>query len=578
MKENIKKNAALIAIIAIVAILPTIVAVSFYSYAKSHPITRTSVSQMKVSTPDGTVYDYLKTDGGDLEDLYSLVFDMNENAVRADGLKDTAQEYICYVAEYTSYNKKNIYNYYLSENPDNVYFKNQKGDYYKVNPAQAGKFLSSTYASQLFPNASQPILLVADKTEVLPETMSWKYMTHDGTFIDSASDLAKGVEKINCSGGLQLGFSVAPDAVYVNLADTEGNTVYDGYYDDLGTELFVDNNVYTAKITAKWYESDGRRYYGEGTYTYIANVLSPAVFYVSATECEYGDFIIVSAKNVLEEEIDNIGFVSEPKIYGPEYDKDSPNSGLFKPQFFSYGGYVHAIIPFSIATCTANNNAADQYHMTFSYGDSYQEINVNVSPRNIKTAYLNSSIEKINTYLTEATLSTYKNVITPYLESKCPDFYWTGDNMLIQPIEGRSVKYGFAVKCIPNNKTSAWYWNEGVDFKAGANDEALACLPGKIIYVGETTYSGTMVIIEHGCGLKSLYSHLSATSVKVGDTVSKGEVIGIVGSTGFVDTRMLHFGLYVFDVPVRYYDYEENGIRVSEEIAEAIGLGTVTDE
>jgi murein DD-endopeptidase MepM/ murein hydrolase activator NlpD len=60
----------------------------------------------------------------------------------------------------------------------------------------------------------------------------------------------------------------------------------------------------------------------------------------------------------------------------------------------------------------------------------------------------------------------------------------------------------------------------------------------------------------------------------VGDMVEQGQIIGIVGSTGFCDGRSLHFGLYVFDVPVRYYDYETNGINISKTVAEAIGLRT----
>ncbi len=52
-------------------------------------------------------------------------------------------------------------------------------------------------------------------------------------------------------------------------------------------------------------------------------------------------------------------------------------------------------------------------------------------------------------------------------------------------------------------------------------------------------------------GVMTLYSHLSSISVKEGDEIKKGEVVGKTGITGLAVGDHLHFGVYVHGVPVR---------------------------
>jgi murein DD-endopeptidase MepM/ murein hydrolase activator NlpD len=61
---------------------------------------------------------------------------------------------------------------------------------------------------------------------------------------------------------------------------------------------------------------------------------------------------------------------------------------------------------------------------------------------------------------------------------------------------------------------------------------------------------GTMVVIDHGNGYRTLYAHLSRLNVSVGQTVEQGEVIGAVGTTGIVTGPHLHFEVYRGGVPI----------------------------
>jgi murein DD-endopeptidase MepM/ murein hydrolase activator NlpD len=61
-------------------------------------------------------------------------------------------------------------------------------------------------------------------------------------------------------------------------------------------------------------------------------------------------------------------------------------------------------------------------------------------------------------------------------------------------------------------------------------------------------FNGAMVILDHGHGVTSSYSHLSAISVREGETVRQGQPIGAIGATGRVTGPHLHWALSVFDV------------------------------
>jgi|GEM_PF-1986248 len=73
------------------------------------------------------------------------------------------------------------------------------------------------------------------------------------------------------------------------------------------------------------------------------------------------------------------------------------------------------------------------------------------------------------------------------------------------------------------------------------NKNVVAALGGTISYSGSMGNYGKMVEIKHGNGLVTRYAHLNSTLVDSGQTVSGGEVIGLIGSTGNSTGPHLHF-------------------------------------
>ena len=82
----------------------------------------------------------------------------------------------------------------------------------------------------------------------------------------------------------------------------------------------------------------------------------------------------------------------------------------------------------------------------------------------------------------------------------------------------------------------------GIDFAAGPGTPVLAVADGIVVIADDLFYPGNAVYVDHGDGLVSESFHLSEISVKVGDAVKQGDVLGKVGTTGRSTGPHLFFG------------------------------------
>ena len=97
----------------------------------------------------------------------------------------------------------------------------------------------------------------------------------------------------------------------------------------------------------------------------------------------------------------------------------------------------------------------------------------------------------------------------------------------------------------------------GVDLASLANSEVQAANNGRVIFADRLGIYGLTIVLDHGQGVASAYSHLSKKIVEVGQEVKKGEVIGLTGQTGLAGGDHLHFGVLVGGVlvnPIEWWD------------------------
>jgi murein DD-endopeptidase MepM/ murein hydrolase activator NlpD len=98
-------------------------------------------------------------------------------------------------------------------------------------------------------------------------------------------------------------------------------------------------------------------------------------------------------------------------------------------------------------------------------------------------------------------------------------------------------------------------FHTGLDFAGGEGLQIFAPAAGKVVFAAPLTVRGNATIIDHGLGVYSGFWHQSEQLVNVGDTVTQGQVIGLVGGTGRVTGAHLHWEVWVNGVQVNPLDW-----------------------
>ncbi len=120
---------------------------------------------------------------------------------------------------------------------------------------------------------------------------------------------------------------------------------------------------------------------------------------------------------------------------------------------------------------------------------------------------------------------------------------YTGSSPSRNPINYAAVGSGLFSKPVAGtvNQAPSWY-HPGVDFGAAYGTPVYAAGSGRVITA--SSYGGGFgihIFVDHGNGYVTAYAHLSGMKVNVGQNVSKGQLIGAVGCSGFCTGSHLHF-------------------------------------
>ncbi len=97
--------------------------------------------------------------------------------------------------------------------------------------------------------------------------------------------------------------------------------------------------------------------------------------------------------------------------------------------------------------------------------------------------------------------------------------------------------------------TKQFSFHNGIDLKAAVGTNIYATADGVVKLAEENKLSGKRVVVVHNFGFESRYAHLSEISVKSGDIVQKGDILGLSGNTGRTDGPHLHYEVRYLDKP-----------------------------
>ena len=112
----------------------------------------------------------------------------------------------------------------------------------------------------------------------------------------------------------------------------------------------------------------------------------------------------------------------------------------------------------------------------------------------------------------------------------------------LRPVPGVITSYyGYRV----NPVTGEYKLHKGIDYAGNYGDPIKASKSGVVEYSGWISGYGNTIILGHGNGVQTLYPHAQTLNVSYGDTVSQGDIIATVGSTGNSTGPHLHFEIRI---------------------------------
>ncbi len=116
----------------------------------------------------------------------------------------------------------------------------------------------------------------------------------------------------------------------------------------------------------------------------------------------------------------------------------------------------------------------------------------------------------------------------------------------IWPVEGFiSSKFGMRNSPFGRGRT----FHKGLDINARLGTRIIATAEGTIVQSGYDGAYGISVEIDHGRGIKTKYAHMQRSTVKVGQWIRRGEVLGFIGMTGRTTGPHLHYEVIIGGVP-----------------------------
>ncbi len=151
----------------------------------------------------------------------------------------------------------------------------------------------------------------------------------------------------------------------------------------------------------------------------------------------------------------------------------------------------------------------------------------------------------------------------------------------IQPVSNKDLKYtasGYGRRIDPIYKTVKFH--HGMDFSANTGTPVYATGNATVVKQGWQSGYGLTIELDHGFGYQTVYAHLSKINVRKGQKVKRGEIIGLVGSTGKSTGPHLHYevinkGRKVN--PINYYYMDLNAEEYDRMIQMATNHGKVYD-
>ena len=553
-------------ILSVLLCIPLVFVIYFSVAINTEKPSTDLLMELTVASNDGKTYSY--TD----KETFSLYANTVGNAVKVSAATRDLTAESPIVVTHIEKEQQFSYNYYMTEDPDSCYFTNTKGEIYQLDSDDAKKLLSKDAFVSVYSNYSVPTvtLSVNESNEIVHATSFSEWFFMRGKEFDEgvpSSDAAySGGITVKAQDGVSAEFSVVPDRCSVTVFNGNSRVHYADWAsyndtDDISTKLFGDlasKMAFTSdtrllcEITAEWLETDGSTYYGNATYT------TDIVFDVPAScdstpvdkKLSPGEFTFIKLHNVNDGE--KLSFV-------PEDDKfPLPETKIHK-----IGEMTFCYLPIDLST------PAGTYKVNLMSNDEViDSFTIGINSKQFGTA-------KVTDYFGSGALDVTKKEFEELLVTLCensPESHLWADAksgtsgnkyVFVNPVTNSNPStsyFGTKVEDDPNLVQSLPYLRTSMLIEAAAGKNVNATASGKVAAVGENTYSGKYVVIDHGFGMISVYENLSEVSVLMGDSVKIGAPVGKTGKTGYTTKEGVRFSIMIDGVFLNPFTNYRHGI------------------
>ena len=383
---------------------------------------------------------------------------------------------------------------------------------YRISDADCAVFLSTVFSETLYDSATPPRLYNAYGDAILPKTCEWRYKTIFGKYYSSTlSETTPDVLTYTMAGELGLYFDKAPDSAFVRVYE-ENALIFEGAYPELSGVTVGAGKTLSFSVDAVWHESSETDYAGSQSYDFLVLMRDLSEFSITKEAVVSGEIFVISGTNI--DDVSKIKLDFEPPIN-------------FSPKFFTDGNKARCIIPLT------GGNLSDTLRITVTYGAAKEIFDLALVPHEEKSTF-NFEFSKPFSDFSEIGFLSILKIIGSAVQDKI--FIKNS----FAEIDAKKFAAGYSYGDILEYDDAS-YSPLGCEFISDVFGQSVTSLnAGEVVYVGKSDFSGYTIIIDHGFGIKTVYSRLGFVAVSKGDYVAKGDILGqtgdnaITGNHGFV--------------------------------------------
>ena len=522
-------------LLAIILCIPLAFILYFFILYSSQSVSIGNVKQVTVQVPDGQEKTFEA--GADVDFFVELI---NSAKTISSAMRDVSGERPVNII-YDRSDKSITYRLYPTLNLTGCLLIGPAPDnkLYVLDSEQAGKLLLRDEFEYMYASHFLPRLYVShsgETDEVAPVESDWKYIKSDGKeYVYTPAEYAAGDEtyRIYKGNDNKLVFDPPFDARQFEMTDVSyvsesGNTYSISDISEL--DLSVDTLV-TVSFTAKWSSLNGAQSFGEAKYRFNVMYDIPAEITIEDRDYYPGDVITVNAVHLNEGE--EFSLVTELDTVPIRFTMTSEDKGV-------------ALIPI------APGNEPGIYDLTIITGSGEQSFEINVLARDDPGAWkpVQVSAADYAAYLTPEKLRECADVLAAATQARpASEYFVWGEDVLRAPVSGNvRFDYGDVVN-LANAEITGDAGNltlPGRLYEISAGTQVRSAQAGIVVYAGSAVPTGNTVVIYHGCGIYTYYYHLDTVNVRVGYTMTSGEIIGTGGQSGYTGgDDLLHFAVSV---------------------------------